>query len=172
MTEVFSTQRLWVRRLDADCLSDLMTLFSDPQAIRDFAMAGRPAPDPREVLRRTLHDYGAYGHGFYGLHLKENGVMIGLVGLLRQRIEARDDVEVGYRLHPEYWGQGYALEAAVAARNHAFETLAVDRVISLILPENLASRRVAERSGMRFAGRRHWSEKDLEIDLFVFPRPT
>ena len=55
---------------------------------------------------------------------------------------------IGYRLHPSYWGRGIATEAARAVRDHAFNDLRIERVISLIHPENLASRRVAEKNGM------------------------
>jgi RimJ/RimL family protein N-acetyltransferase len=59
-------------------------------------------------------------------------------------------VEVAYALAPEFWGQGYAIEAARASRDHAFRTLDAPWVISLILPENAPSIRVAERNGMTF----------------------
>jgi ribosomal-protein-alanine N-acetyltransferase len=57
---------------------------------------------------------------------------------------------VAYALAPEFWGQGYASEAARAVRDHAFRTLEAPFVISLILPENTGSIRVAERNGMTF----------------------
>jgi [ribosomal protein S5]-alanine N-acetyltransferase len=59
-------------------------------------------------------------------------------------------VEVAYALAPEFWAQGYATEAARASRDHAFRTLDTPYVISLILPENAGSIRVAERNGMTF----------------------
>lgn len=55
---------------------------------------------------------------------------------------------IAYRLGPSYWGQGIATEAARAVRDHAFDDLQLSHVISLIHPENTASRRVAEKNGM------------------------
>lgn len=60
--------------------------------------------------------------------------------------------ELGYRLLPEYWGQGLACEAVGAVVRHAFEKDGLRRLISLIDPENTASRRVAEKVGMRLEG--------------------
>jgi len=51
-------------------------------------------------------------------------------------------IEIGYRLHPNYWNKGVATEAAQAVRDHAFRDLNLSRVISLMHPENAASRRV------------------------------
>jgi RimJ/RimL family protein N-acetyltransferase len=75
--------------------------------------------------------------------------LIGYCGFFLQEVEGVEEIEIGYRLHPEYWGRGLATEAARAVRDHAFADLGLDRVISLIHPDNVASRRVAEKNGMR-----------------------
>lgn len=59
------------------------------------------------------------------------------------------EIEIGYRLHPDFWNRGLATEAARATRDYAFRDLKLPRVISIIMPENFASRRVAEKNGMR-----------------------
>jgi [ribosomal protein S5]-alanine N-acetyltransferase len=59
------------------------------------------------------------------------------------------EVEIGYRLHPDYWNRGFISEAARAVHDHAFADLKLPRVISLIHPENIPSRRVAEKNGMK-----------------------
>ena len=58
-------------------------------------------------------------------------------------------LEVGYHFRRDHWGHGYATEAARACMEYAFRQLAAEKVVSLILPENLPSRRVAERNGMQ-----------------------
>jgi RimJ/RimL family protein N-acetyltransferase len=67
---------------------------------------------------------------------------------VRQEIEGIREIEVGYALARHAQGQGIATEAARACMNYAFTTLGEERIISLIRPENLPSRRVAERNGM------------------------
>lgn len=66
------------------------------------------------------------------------------------------EVEVGYMLAKEYWGQGLATEAAVASRNYGFEQLGLNRLISLIDPRNIASQKVAMKNGMEY-------EKDAKM---------
>jgi ribosomal-protein-alanine N-acetyltransferase len=63
-------------------------------------------------------------------------------------VELPGEVEIGYRLHRAYRNRGLITEAARAVRDYAFRELELPRVISLIHPENIPSRRVAEKMGM------------------------
>ena len=73
--------------------------------------------------------------------------IVGYCGFF-QHPEVPGEMEIGYRLHPDYWNRGLITEAARAVRDHAFADLKLPRVISLIHPENIPSRRVAEKNGM------------------------
>jgi ribosomal-protein-alanine N-acetyltransferase len=80
--------------------------------------------------------------------IRELGTPIGYCGFLHQEVDGILEIEIGYRLHPDYWNKGFATEAARAVRDHGFSKLNLNRAISLIHPENTASRRVAEKNGM------------------------
>jgi RimJ/RimL family protein N-acetyltransferase len=80
---------------------------------------------------------------------RRNNELIGYCGFLHQEVDGRSEIEIGYRLHPDYWNRGLGSEAAQAVRSHAFRDLSLPKVISLIHPDNIASRRVAEKNGMR-----------------------
>ena len=82
------------------------------------------------------------------IHRSDNR-LIGYCGFLHQEVDGIEEIEIGYRLDPDYWNRGLATEAAHAVRDHAFCDLRLPRVISLIHPDNLASRRVAEKNGMK-----------------------
>jgi len=71
-----------------------------------------------------------------------------ILRLLPSKVDGANEIEIGYRLRSEYWNKGIATEAARAVRDHAFRDSKLDRVVSLIHPENVASRRVAEKIGM------------------------
>ena len=66
----------------------------------------------------------------------------------QQEVDGEMLYEIGYHLRRDQWGQGFATEAAQACKAWGFANLSADRIISLIRPENLPSRRVAERNGM------------------------
>lgn len=74
--------------------------------------------------------------------------MIGDCGPVWQEVEGMRELEIGYHIRRDHWGRGYATEAARAAMAYAFEKFPVERLISLIRPENLPSRRVAEKNGL------------------------
>jgi ribosomal-protein-alanine N-acetyltransferase len=80
--------------------------------------------------------------------VRSENKLIGYCGFFDQTVDDAEEIEIGYRLDPKYWGQGLATEAVRAVRDHAFNDLGLDHVISLIHPENIASRRVAEKNGM------------------------
>ena len=84
----------------------------------------------------------------FALITRSNGTLAGYCGFFHQVVDEIEEIEIGYRLHPAYWNQGLATEAATAVRDHAFRDLKLPRAISLIHPGNIASRRVAEKIGM------------------------
>lgn len=84
----------------------------------------------------------------FAVILRAEKRLIGYCGFFRQIVDDRDEIEIGYRLDPQYWNRGLATEAAQAVRDYAFDVLRLERVISLIHPENHASRRVTEKNGM------------------------
>jgi len=74
--------------------------------------------------------------------------LIGYCGFFAQIVDGIEGLEIGYRIDPAYWNRGLATEAARAVRDYAFSELRLPRVMSLIHPDNVASRRVAEKNGM------------------------
>jgi RimJ/RimL family protein N-acetyltransferase len=92
-----------------------------------------------------------------------------------QRVDDVDVPEIGYLIHRPFWRRGFALEAAMAVRDYAFDTLGIERVISLIRPENVPSRGVARKLGMKPG--RHIVRKGLDHIVFSMtpvdrPRPA
>lgn len=168
MTPPDST-RLHFRRLCDDDLDALAEMFADPEVMR-FSLNG--------TLDRTGTEEWLAGHwerfdpegpwGFRAVIEKETGEYAGHAGLLNQTVEGVEYPEVGYWLHRDHWGKGYATEAARAFRDHAFEVRGFDHVVSLILPDNLASQAVARRNGMVEEARQQW--RDLEVLRFGITR--
>jgi RimJ/RimL family protein N-acetyltransferase len=145
---ILETERLILRQFvpgDADALSRVL---SDPETMRHYPVPfDRAAVD--EWIRRNLRRYAANGHGLWAMDEKTTGEMIGDCGLTLQEVDGTSLPEIGYHLRRDRWGQGFATEAAVACRDYGFNKMSVDFLISLIRPENLPSRRVAERNGMK-----------------------
>ena len=96
-------------------------------------------------------DFETVGYGRWACVLKNDHRVIGFCGL--KYLPDLDAVDVGYRLLPDYWGRGLATEACEASLNFGFAKLHLDQIIGLVHPENGASIRVLEKSGMQADGR-------------------
>jgi ribosomal-protein-alanine N-acetyltransferase len=84
----------------------------------------------------------------FGVIFRENDRLIGYCGFFAQIVDGIEELEIGYRIDPTYRNRGIATEAARAVRDYAFSELCLPRVMSLIHPDNVPSRRVAEKNGM------------------------
>ena len=87
-----------------------------------------------------------YGFGRWATVYKANNEVIGFAGL--KYLPEFNEVDLGYRFLPEYWGMGLATEASIACLAWGFDTLKLTRIVGYTLPENLASIRVLEKMGM------------------------
>ena len=146
-TAVVETERLRLRELDEGDLDDLNLMLGDPEVMRFYPEPWLPGKVISWLERQQL-SYEEHGHGIWAIESKANGGFIGECGLLWQEVEGIRDVEIGWHVMKKHWRQGIASEAAAACRNHAFDQVKLDRVISIILPANIPSRGVAEKIGM------------------------
>jgi [ribosomal protein S5]-alanine N-acetyltransferase len=144
---ILETSRLTLRPFreeDVDLLSGLMA----NQDFMRFSLGVCTREQTQTVLEKFLSWKRAGRPSPFAVLARSNSTLIGYCGFLHWRLDGRDEIEIGYRLHSDYWNQGIATEAATAVRDHAFRDLELSRVISLIHPENIPSRRVAEKIGM------------------------
>jgi ribosomal-protein-alanine N-acetyltransferase len=152
---MIETERLRLRWLRPDDLDAMHAYLGDAETMLHY-----PKPYSRqfveEGIRKNIERYAEYGFGLFGVVLKDTGELIGDCGLVWQDLDTGPELEVGYHFRRDQWGHGYAPEAAKACIEFAFQKAGVDHVISLIRPENLASRRVAEKNGLRVVRRIEW----------------
>lgn len=147
MNIVLETERLLLRHLEPQDADAVYAVIGDPVAMQYY-----PRPFTRDDalmwIEHNRQRYATDGYGLCAVVLKASGAVIGDCGLSQQVIENRPELEVGYHFQRKHWGNGYATEAARGCMKMAFERFAAGKVISLIRPENMPSRRVAERNGM------------------------
>lgn len=141
------TERLRLRLFTLDDLPVMYELNTDPDVIK---YADSPVKDMEEARQRLeqgpLADYQKYGYGRFAVELKETGEVIGFCGI--KYLPEIDLPEVGYRYLKKYWGRGIGTEAASVCVEFARDDLKVEKLVALIIPENIASIRVAEKLGM------------------------
>lgn len=147
-----ATPRLVFRELaDAD-LDALAGLLADAEVMRYSWIGVRDRAGSLAVLRDMQRTYRSQGFGKWGLWLRDTESFVGYAGLDLYPIEGREQIELGYRLHRAFWGQGLASEAARAVMAHAFGPLQLPQVQAFIHPPNAASGHVLEKVGFRQVG--------------------
>ncbi|MFC2081801.1 GNAT family N-acetyltransferase [Candidatus Bipolaricaulota bacterium] len=144
---ILETERLRLRRLQDSDTDALVELWCDPEVTR-FMGGPRNADELRTGFAEDAVDPFAYTYDLWPVTEKTSGAVIGHCGLLDKEVEGRKEIELTYVLAKRAWGKGYATEMACALRNHAFGSMGLSRLISLIEPENAASERVATKVGM------------------------
>jgi RimJ/RimL family protein N-acetyltransferase len=161
------TERLVLRRPEHGDLDGYAELWGDPEIVRFLSGTTLPRDEVPEAIERMLGHWERHGLGLFSVLNKEDGQLVGRVGYLLwdperwvngiwEPLDGDLELEVGWTIARRLWGQGYATEAALACRDHAFAELGRDHVISLIAPENVASIRVAEKIGERH-------ERDVDL---------
>lgn len=147
MKQILETPRLVLREFTLADVDSLALVLSDAETMR-FYPAAFDRNGVGEWISRNIRRYAKDGFGLWAAALKSSGEVIGDCGLTVQRVEGVDEIEIGYHTRRDLWGQGLATEAARACRDFGFGRLPIDRLISIIRPENIPSRRVAEKNGM------------------------
>lgn len=137
------TQRLVMRAPSLEDFEPLCAFYASSRA--DF-VGGQM--EPEQVWRHLAVEIGHWqmlGYGRWTLVERESGKVAGIIGLWNP--EGWPEPEIGWDLFEGFGGKGYATEAAAAARGHAYDVLGWTTAISLVAPENHASRKVAQRLG-------------------------
>jgi len=145
---VIETERLLLRELTLGDVEAISAIIGDAETMKYYPRSFSRA-DAMEWVNRNLERYRRDGFSLYAVMLKTNNEVIGDCGLIRQDVEGESMIEVAYHFRRDCWGRGFATEPAKACMAYAFQHLAASEVVSLIRPENMPSRRVAERNGMK-----------------------
>lgn len=142
-----TTARLTLRPLRPDDLDALGAILGDP-----LGMGFYPHPlsraESQAWIERDITRYERDGFGHLAIELGETRELIGDCGPTILEVLGVDEVELGWHVRRELWSRGYASEAAMATRDWMFDERGLDRLISLVRPENVASCRVAQKIGM------------------------
>jgi ribosomal-protein-alanine N-acetyltransferase len=194
-TDRLESARLVLRRIAPDDLQFFTRIHALPEVAQYLYPGGRPrSPEESAAwLQGTLGSYERLALGYLAVLRKEDGALIGRCGLMDLVVESAApeqgirrgwfgraqapvggaltfECELGYTFDPAVWGQGFATEAARCVRDYARDILRLSYAISAIHPQNVRSRRVAERLGVRAAGQ--MEVVGLTWDRYVWPLAT
>jgi ribosomal-protein-alanine N-acetyltransferase len=149
MKTLIETERLLLREITLNDKEEMFKLHSTPSV---QIYTGEPIVESIEEMEKTIqsriNNYEKYGYGRWATFLKDGMQFVGWAGLAY--LPEFDEIDLGYRFLPEYWGLGIATEASRAILTYGFDSLKIKKIIAVALKENKASIRVMEKVGMEF----------------------
>jgi [ribosomal protein S5]-alanine N-acetyltransferase len=165
--QVLKTARLILRRLGADDAPFILRLLNEPSWLENIGDKGvRTAADARRYIETgPVEMYGRLGFGLYQVRLATSDAPIGMCGLLKR--DTLENPDLGFAFFPEFWGNGYAHEAAAAVLSYARSTLGLARIVAITAPNNDASRRLLGKLGFELQGPVHLEVGGEELLLYA-----
>lgn len=148
--QLLQSARLTLRRFTSADAAVFFRLNSEPELVQYTARAALSSLSAAEAMLDSDHfrSNEKAGLGRFACVENSTGLVIGVVGL-RPELDF-GGFAFGYRILPEYWGQGFATEAALAILKYAEIVLKLEQLVATVFPQNIASVRVLEKIGMVF----------------------
>jgi len=165
--KVLETDRLILRHQSMEDAAFILELLNDPSWIKYIGDRGvRTLEDAKGYIVNVSQDmYARLGFGFYLTEMKDGGVPIGICGLVKR--DSLEDVDVGFAFLPQFWGNGYAFEAASAVMNYATSVLGLRRIVGITTENNQASARLLQKLGMHYEGMISLDSQEKELCLYA-----
>jgi ribosomal-protein-alanine N-acetyltransferase len=154
------TPRLLLRQFTPDDSDDLYGIYSNPELFK-YMSNEKPLlwEQTRAVIDTFTQDWKHHNFGVWAVIYKKNQRLIGHCGL--KFLENTTQIQVGYLLLKSYWGKGLGTEAAKAALKYGFEEVRLPKIVAIAKPENIASRRVMEKVGMKYEKDAYYYDNDV-----------
>jgi RimJ/RimL family protein N-acetyltransferase len=164
------TERLLLRGFTQEDFEDYARFHADPEVMRYISGSPASRTEAWRSFAVMIGHWALRGYGMWGVERKSDGALVGRVGLWNP--EGWPGLEVGWTLGREFWGQGYATEAARTAMDFAFITQDIARLLSVIDVGNQPSQRVAERLGETRGDQRmiEFAGKTFTADIWSISR--
>ena len=160
---MIETNRLILREFQPTDLQELAPILADPKVMRFSPTGVNSVEQVQEKIQGFITCYREFGFGKWAVVLKENNQLLGYCGIAMERIDGKDEKELGYRIDSRYWGQGLATEAASATVRYGFEHFNLPYILGIVERANLASVKVLEKVGMQYERVTIFHEVEMDV---------
>lgn len=167
MATILTTSRLRLRHAELSDAPAMLLLVNEPEFLQNIGdKQVRNLQQAEQYLQNgAIASYQQHGFGLYLVERLADGATLGLCGLVqRDYLQCPD---VGYALFREFSGQGYISEAALAVVAYARNELGLKQLCGIVAPDNLASKRILQKTGMRPAGQKLVPGSDKMVDFYL-----
>jgi [ribosomal protein S5]-alanine N-acetyltransferase len=163
------TPRLILREFMRSDLQTLAPILVDPLVMKFSTLGLYSTSQTEKAIDNFIDSYKQFGFGFWAVTLKERDLLIGYCGLAIDRIDGRDEPEIGYRLDSKFWDKGFATEAASASIQYGFNRIELPYILGAAQRKNVASIRVLQKLGMTFD--RETIFREVPMDVYKIVKP-
>jgi len=156
---ILSTERLRLEPIDDHHFDGLQAMNRQPEVMRFITGASETPEQTRRMIDLVKGRWAHHGFSWWAFIERETDRLVGAGCIQHLGRDPANPHEIGWRLVPDKWGRGLALEAAQAMAGWAFEALEAPLLVAVCLPENANSARVMQKLGMRYRGEETWYER-------------
>lgn len=157
------TERLILRKFQLSDLQGLASILANP-LVMEFSPTGvLSTQQTLEKIQSFRTSYDTHGFGKWAILLKTSQELIGYCGIAVEKIDDKDEIEIGYRLTPRYWGMGLATEAAKRTIRYGLHAFQFPYILGLVERKNIASVKVLQKLGMQFKKSTFFHEVPMDV---------
>ncbi len=156
---MMETERLFLRKLKDYDIDGIFKMRSDIEIMRYIREPQTERAESINWIKMISEKWDTERIGFCGVVEKETKSFVGWCGLWR--LKETSEIEVGYAIHKDFWGKGYATEAARRCLEYGFEELNLKKIVAVAFPENESSQNVMKKLGMNYVGIGEFYDNDL-----------
>lgn len=166
MSTIIETGRIILRHFCDDDAEAVFEFDSNEEVVR---WTGEPAlthiDQARDIIDNTWKpEFEKHGYARYAVVHKQDQKVIGFAGL--KFLPEFNETDLGYRILPQYWGQGLTTEMAGPLVGHGFDDLGLKKIVAFAFPENPASCRVLEKTGFRFEKFAEYPGENISVNWY------
>lgn len=153
---VLETARLRLEPMSEAHYVGLRVLNGDPEVMRYITGAAETPEETHAVIARVQERWARFGYSWWSFIERQTGELVGAGCIQHLRHDPANPHEIGWRLRPNRWGMGYALEAAQRMARFAFEDLEAPLLCAVCDRDNERSAHLMRKLGMRLRGEEVW----------------
>ncbi len=170
--KILATARLTLRTLEVSDAPFFLRLINDSAWIENIGDKGIRTLDEaaRHIEQGPVAMQRRLGYSLYLVERSSDGVPVGLCGLIKR--DTLPDADIGYAIWPEYWGAGYAYEAAAAVVAHARDRIGLARLLGITSPQNLRSNKLLQKLGLSFVRAVRFQDAATDTNLYSLEFPS
>lgn len=159
---ILETQRLLLREMELPDAPFFHSLNSNPNVTRYTGdSAFKNIEEAEAITQYVINQYKQFGYGRWMVIEKQTNKPMGWCGLKYHPDE--NFVDLGYRFLEEYWGNGYASEAAIACLNYGFTQLNLEKIVGKVSKDNIASVKILQKLNMQPSQYKQFADESCDL---------